>query len=107
MKQVAEHLFSRGKSGKLYCRVRVPKKLRSAYGQTAEILRSLGTSDVAEGRRRLVVELANIYKDFDLKQQRLLAHETKRLQRSAQRLSSLSGKQVEALAQTWVSLNKN
>lgn len=31
MKQIADHLYTRGKTGKLYCRVRIPQKLLKAY----------------------------------------------------------------------------
>ena len=68
MKQIADHLYTRGKSGNLYCRVRIPQKLLKAYPRKAEIVGSLGTSDLREVKRLLVTELASIYQEFSVKE---------------------------------------
>ncbi len=55
MKQIAEHLYARGKAGKLYCRVRIPSKLKAAYPlKKTHITRALGTSGCKEGKQLLV-----------------------------------------------------
>lgn len=102
MKQVAEHLFARGKSGKLYCRVRIPTKLKAAYPRKREITRALGTSDRQEGKKLLITELAAIQHEFSLKERQLACKAASRAERSARRLTALSDLQVQALAGNWV-----
>lgn len=102
MKQIAEHLYARGKSGKLYCRVRVPSKLRPAYPRKPEIIRALGTSDRREGKALLITELAAIQQEFALKERELAVKASQRAQRSVRRLTALTEQQVQAMASNWV-----
>ncbi len=55
----------RGKGAIRYVRRRIPASLRLAYpaGQT-EIVRSLGTADHREAKRRAILELARIEAEF-------------------------------------------
>lgn len=102
MKQIADHLYSRGKAGNLYCRVRIPQKLLKAYPRKGEIVRALGTSDVREGKRLLVTELASIYQEFSIKEKKLAIQAAQRAERSAQRLTTLTDEQVNSIASNWV-----
>ena len=102
MKQVAEHLFSRGKSGKLYCRVRIPTKLKAAYPRKCEITRALGTSDRQEGKKLLITELAAIQQEFSSKERELAVKAAQRAERATRRLTTLTDYQVQALAGNWV-----
>lgn len=103
MKQIAEHLYARGKAGKLYCHIRIPTKLYAAYprGKT-HITSALGTSDVDEGKRLLATELACIYDEFARKESALAVKAAQRAQRSALRLTALTDAQVHAMAGNWV-----
>lgn len=102
MKQVAEHLFSRGKHGKLYCRIRIPTKLQVAYARKREITRALGTSDRREAKDLLITELAVIKQEFALKERELALKAAQRAERSMRRLTALSDVQLQALAGNWV-----
>lgn len=103
MKQIAEHLYARGKAGKLYCRIRIPSKLHAAYPRNkGHITRALRTSDVGEGKRLLVTELACIYDEFARKEKELAVKAAQRAQRSALRLTALTDAQVHAMAGNWV-----
>lgn len=48
-----------------YVRARIPQDLLLFYGSKQEIKYSIKTSDAAEARRRLRIELARIQKEFD------------------------------------------
>ena len=102
MKQIADHLYSRGKAGNLYCRVRIPQKLLKAYPRKKEVVRSLRTSDVREGKRLLVTELASIFQEFSIKEKKLAIQAAQRAERSAQRLTTLTDEQVNSIASNWV-----
>ncbi|MFN9708389.1 MAG: DUF6538 domain-containing protein [Burkholderiales bacterium] len=103
MKQIAEHLYARGKAGNLYCHLRIPSELKAAYPpKKTHITRALGTSDCKEGKQLLVTELASIYQEFNLKRRELAVKAAQRAQRSALRLTALTDAQVHAMAGNWV-----
>ncbi|MEZ5637037.1 MAG: tyrosine-type recombinase/integrase [Burkholderiaceae bacterium] len=100
MKSIGKKIYSRGKSGKKYCRLRIPTALREAYPPNkTHICRSLGTADLALAEKRLHLELAHIDAEFEQK-----AAEIKSLreQRSLMRLKKLSESQLKNLADYWV-----
>ena len=103
MKRIAEHLYARGKAGNLYCHLRIPSKLEAAYprGKT-HITNALHTTDVGEGKRLLITELACVYDEFARKEKELAVKAAQRAQRSARRLTALTDAQLNAMAGNWV-----
>lgn len=100
MKAIAENLYERGKNGIKYCRRRIPAALLAAYPKKqTHIVRSLGTSDLREAKKRLKAEINQIDSEFAqhqaaLKEQHALYTRTK--------LNALSEAQLKALAEHWV-----
>ena len=65
MKAISENLYERGKNGIKYCRRRIPTALLAAYpNNQTHIVRSLGTSDLREAKRRLRAEINRIDSEF-------------------------------------------
>jgi integrase len=107
MLQVERNLFKRGKSGVLYCRVRIPQSLLRAYSGRKEIARSLRTSSVPEARKRLAKQLAAVYKDFERQERKLKAlgdfsPGLSRDDNTNPQLTVVSDEQVQALAGNWI-----
>lgn len=71
MKSISSYLFRRGAAGTLYFRQRIPTALLAAYPGKSEIVRSLRTSDMAEGRRRCARELSNLETEFQTRAREL------------------------------------
>lgn len=76
MKQISPHLFSRGKVGGIYLRLRISKDIRSAYpAKTTHKVECLGTCDlrITEGlkdiaRARIRAEFEQHCKDLKKKE---------------------------------------
>lgn len=102
MKRIADYLYARGKTGMLYCRVRIPSKLKRAYPRQPDIVRALRTSDLREGKVLLVTELASIHREFALKERELAVKVAQRAERSTLRLTALADAQLQAIAGNWL-----
>jgi integrase len=100
MKTLSENIYLRGKHNMVYVRRRIPAAIRSAYPlNTTHIVRSLGTSDIREGKARARLEMTRIDAEFEQKRQEL---ELSRATQSAKRISKLSDEQLQDTAQFWI-----
>lgn len=100
MKQISPNLYSRGKFGSIYLRLRIPKDIRSAYPpkKTHEVV-CLGTCDlrVAEGLKDIA--RARIRAEFEQHRKDL---KKKRDERSVKRFDKMSDEMLKSLATYWV-----
>lgn len=100
MKQVAEHIFARGKRGNLYVRLRIPSALRAAYPvHQTHLTRSLGTSDLRQAKALARAELARIDAEFSARRESI---DLSRASFAAKRVHTLSEAQLKAFAQYWL-----
>lgn len=100
MKQIAPHLFSRGKFGSIYLRLRIPKDIRSAYPpKKTHKVECLGTCDlrVAEGLKDIA--RARIRAEFEQHRKDI---KKKRDERSVKRFDKMSDEMLKSLADYWV-----
>ncbi len=100
MKQVAEHIFARGKRGNLYIRRRIPAALRAAYPiHQTHLTRSLGTSDLRQAKALARAELARIDAEFSARRESI---DLSRASCAAKRVRTLSDAQLKGFAQYWL-----
>lgn len=100
MKQIAPNLFSRGKFGSIYLRLRIPKDIRSAYpAKKTHKVECLGTCDlrIAEGLKDIA--RARIRAEFEQHRKDL---QKKRDERSVKRFDKMSDEMLKSLADYWV-----
>jgi integrase len=100
MKQIAPNLFSRGKFGSIYLRLRIPKDIRSAYpAKKTHKVECLGTCDlrIAEGLKDIA--RARIRAEFEQHRKDL---QKKREERSVKRFDKMSDEMLKSLADYWV-----
>lgn len=100
MKQVAEHIFARGKRGILYVRRRIPTSLRAAYPVCQTHLTcSLKTSDLSQAKALARVELTRMDAEFSARRDSI---DLSRASCAAKRVRTLSDAQLKAFAQFWL-----
>lgn len=100
MKQIAPHLFSRGKVGSIYLRLRIPKDLKLAYPakKTHEVV-CLGTCNLGIAKKLQLTEEVRIDAEFSRRRDEL---KKKRADRSTKHFDKMSDEMLKSLADYWV-----
>jgi integrase len=100
MKQIAPHLFSRGKVGSIYLRLRIPQDLKTAYpAKCTHIVFCLGTCNLGSAKKLQLTEEVRIEAEFSRHREEL---RKKKADRAVKRLDKMSDDVLKSLADHWV-----
>ena len=87
------HTLRRGAT--YYVRQRIPTDLIESYGGKKEIVRSLGTRDPAQARKKVKIALLHLESEFEQKRKTNLKPATRR------KLNDLSDSEIASMAIRW------